>query len=121
MASENPTSVAPTEFVGDDKQPVHVDTPLDVGDSDFPVPDRPAGWKYRARKIGPITFPWYASPRFQLVMVSFVCFLCPGMFNALSGLGGGGKTVATLADNMVRTTNTFPLNCPFESSQVTQC
>jgi hypothetical protein len=34
--------------------------------------------------------------------VAFVCFLCPGMFNALTGLGGGGKTSTTLADNMVR-------------------
>lgn len=56
---------------------------------------------YRGRKIGPISIPWYASPRSQLIMVSFVCFLCPGMFNALGGLGGGGKTDATLADNMV--------------------
>jgi len=23
--------------------------------------------------------------------VSFVCFMCPGMFNALTGLGGGGQ------------------------------
>jgi len=58
----------------------------------------PAGWKYR--KIFNTT--WYASPKVQLVMVAFVCFLCPGMFNALGGLGGGGKTNATLADNMVR-------------------
>jgi len=56
----------------------------------------PAGWKYR--KIFNTT--WYASPKVQLVMVAFVCFLCPGMFNALGGLGGGGKTNATLADNM---------------------
>ncbi|RAL64249.1 hypothetical protein DID88_002141 [Monilinia fructigena] len=36
----------------------------------------------------------------QLTMVAFVCFLCPGMFNALGGLGGGGKSDPTLADNM---------------------
>lgn len=63
---------------------------------------RPAGWMYKDRKIGPIYIPWYASPRIQLGMVAFVCFLCPGMFNALGGLGGGGKSDATLADNMVR-------------------
>jgi hypothetical protein len=34
-------------------------------------------------------------------MVAFVCFMCPGMFNALSGLGGGGKADPTLADQMV--------------------
>jgi Ion channel regulatory protein UNC-93 len=53
--------------------------------------DRPRGWKYRNIKIGPWTLPWYASPPIQLVIVSFVCFLCPGMFNALSGMGGGGQ------------------------------
>ena len=63
--------------------------------------DLPAGWKYRGRRIGGLNIPWYASPKIQLGMVAFVCFLCPGMFNALSGLGGGGKTDPTLADNMV--------------------
>lgn len=62
---------------------------------------RPSGWMYKSRKIGPWNVPWYASPRVQLGMVAFVCFLCPGMFNALSGLGGGGKTDVTLADDMV--------------------
>lgn len=67
----------------------HVDVPL------------PAGWKYKQRRIFGFNIPWYASPQTQLIMVSFVCFLCPGMFNALGGMGGGGKTDATLADNMV--------------------
>jgi len=61
---------------------------------------RPTGWKYRERRVGKLAIPWYASPKIQLGMVAFVCFLCPGMFNALSGMGGGGKTDATLADNM---------------------
>lgn len=61
----------------------------------------PRGWMYRQRRIGSTVLPWYASPRIQLLMVSMVCFLCPGMFNALGGLGGGGKADATLADNMV--------------------
>ena len=62
---------------------------------------RPGGWMYRSFNIGKWTTSWYASPRVQLGMVAFVCFMCPGMFNALSGLGGGGKTDNTLADNMV--------------------
>lgn len=44
---------------------------------------------------------WYTAPLFQLVMVAVICFLCPGMFNALSGMGGGGMTDATLVDKMV--------------------
>lgn len=48
-------------------------------------------WMYRPLKVGSWTFPWYASPETQLLMVSLVCFLCPGMYNAVSGLGGGGQ------------------------------
>ncbi|KAL6812611.1 DUF895 domain membrane protein [Trichoderma camerunense] len=68
----------------------NVDVPLDL----------PAGWKYRQISLFGYKMPWYASPRVQLLMVAFVCFMCPGMFNALGGLGGGGRASATLADNM---------------------
>lgn len=57
------------------------------------------GWKYRPLKIGPITIPPYASPAFQLTLVAFVCFMCPGMFNAVQGLGGGGQFDASTSDN----------------------
>lgn len=62
---------------------------------------RPTGWMYKSVGFGKFKIGWYASPKFQLGMVAFVCFLCPGMFNALSGLGGGGKSDAKLADDMV--------------------
>jgi hypothetical protein len=66
------------------------------------TPDQlPEGWMYRRRG----KLPWYASPAIQLGLVAFVCFLCPGMFNALGGLGGGGKTDTSLADDMVSCTN----------------
>jgi hypothetical protein len=51
------------------------------------------GWKYKQIKIGPWTTPYYASPQVQLVLVAFVCFMCPGMFNALAGMGGAGKSL----------------------------
>ncbi|KAK7415553.1 hypothetical protein QQX98_005799 [Neonectria punicea] len=74
------------------------------------VVDLPRGWKYRQLRLFGRTLPWYASPRIQLGMVAFVCFMCPGMFNALGGLGGGGKTDPTLADNMNTTLySTFAL------------
>ena len=60
---------------------------------------RPAGWIYKSFKLGPINLPWYASPQTQLVLVALVCFLCPGMFNALNGLGGGGQVSGTVANN----------------------
>jgi hypothetical protein len=71
-----------------------------IESSTEPVP-RPAGWMYKAGSIGKFSTSWYASPRIQLGLVAFVCFLCPGMFNALSGLGGGGKSDPSLADKMV--------------------
>jgi MFS family permease len=55
---------------------------------------RPEGWMYKGFKLGK-TEVWYASPIVQLLMVAMVCFLCPGMFNALGGLGGGGQVDAT--------------------------
>ncbi|KAF5646630.1 DUF895 domain protein [Fusarium tjaetaba] len=58
-------------------------------DSDTPG-FRPKGWMYKTFRIAGVDL-WYASPKVQLLMVSIVCFLCPGMFNALTGLGGGGQ------------------------------
>lgn len=97
------------EETGVSHTPVDTTTPVRSGAEehvnydDGPVGDapRPSGWKYKQFKIGRSLTPYYASPKVQLVMVSFVCFLCPGMFNALSGMGGGGKANPTLADNMV--------------------
>ena len=60
---------------------------------------RPAGRKYKIYRLGRWTVPCYASPPFQLTLVAFVCFLCPGMFNALSGLGGAGQEDPKTADN----------------------
>lgn len=56
-------------------------------------------WMYKSPKIGPFTFPWYASPTAQLLIISFVCFLCPGMFNAVQGLGNGGQVDQTDVSN----------------------
>ncbi|EXJ81076.1 hypothetical protein A1O3_07364 [Capronia epimyces CBS 606.96] len=51
-------------------------------------------WMYKRLKLGPVTLPAYASPEFQIVFVAFVCFLCPGMFNAVNGLGAAGLVSA---------------------------
>ncbi|KAG6331719.1 hypothetical protein ID866_7369 [Astraeus odoratus] len=42
---------------------------------------------------------FYYHPLFQTCMLGFVCFMCPGMFNALSGLGGGGQVDSQTASN----------------------
>jgi len=58
----------------------------------------PRGWRYYSPQLGRLTLPYYASPVTQLIIISFVCFLCPGMFNALSGMGGGGQVNASAGD-----------------------
>ncbi|KAK3293639.1 major facilitator superfamily domain-containing protein [Chaetomium fimeti] len=60
-----------------------------MADTAGPV-QRPRGWMYKGFRVAGKEI-WYASPIVQLLMVAMVCFLCPGMFNALTGLGGGGQ------------------------------
>ncbi|KAK4238366.1 major facilitator superfamily domain-containing protein [Achaetomium macrosporum] len=55
---------------------------------------RPPGWMYKGFRIFGKEV-WYASPIVQILLVAFVCFMCPGMYNALGGLGGGGQVDAT--------------------------
>ncbi|KAH7928792.1 hypothetical protein BV22DRAFT_1004081 [Leucogyrophana mollusca] len=60
----------------------------DSGSQQGEIFERPKGW----RGI-------YYHPTTQICMLGFVCFMCPGMFNALTGLGGGGKASTTANDN----------------------
>ncbi|KAJ2450654.1 hypothetical protein EV183_004154 [Coemansia sp. RSA 2336] len=41
----------------------------------------------------------YYSPMTQVVLVGLVCFFCPGMYNALNGMGGGGQVDRTTGNN----------------------
>ncbi|KAL1308638.1 hypothetical protein HN51_050629 [Arachis hypogaea] len=41
----------------------------------------------------------YNSALGQIMMIGVVCFCCPGMFNALSGMGGGGQVDHTASNN----------------------
>jgi MFS family permease len=71
-------------------------TATEKAGSDSPAPEitfheRGKPWMYK-RIFGFI--PPYASPQFQIVFVAFVCFLCPGMFNAVNGLGAAGQVNA---------------------------
>lgn len=86
--SAGPTDSPPPEYINE-----HVNAT--TGELELP-----SGWMYRRFKIGRFMTPWYASPKFQLGTVAFVCFMCPGMFNALGGLGGGGRQDPHLVDKM---------------------
>ncbi|KAJ2491809.1 hypothetical protein IWW37_002008 [Coemansia sp. RSA 2050] len=41
----------------------------------------------------------YNSPMTQMVIMSFVCFFCPGMFNALNAMGGAGQIDREASNN----------------------
>ncbi|KAF9524668.1 major facilitator superfamily domain-containing protein [Crepidotus variabilis] len=41
----------------------------------------------------------YFHPATQLVMLGLVCFMCPGLFNALNGLGAGGQVDSATSSN----------------------
>ncbi|KAJ2660743.1 hypothetical protein IW148_003660 [Coemansia sp. RSA 1199] len=41
----------------------------------------------------------YYSAMTQVVLVGLVCFLCPGMFNAVNGMGGSGQPDPTVSNN----------------------
>ncbi|KAG0337167.1 hypothetical protein BG000_005737 [Podila horticola] len=43
-------------------------------------------------------FRWN-SPLAQVIAVGFICFCCPGMFNALNSLGGGGQLDSKVGQN----------------------
>ncbi|KAG0220879.1 major facilitator superfamily domain-containing protein [Mortierella sp. GBAus27b] len=43
-------------------------------------------------------FRWN-SPLTQVIAVGFICFCCPGMYNALNSLGGGGQVDSKVGQN----------------------
>lgn len=49
--------------------------------------------------MGTLFDKYYASPLTQVALLGLVCLCCPGMFNALSGLGAGGL----MAENITLT------------------
>ncbi|KAF2738179.1 MFS general substrate transporter [Polyplosphaeria fusca] len=59
----------------------------------------PNSWKYKRLRLFGYTFPWYASPPIQLLIVSMACFMCPGMFNAINGMGGAGQLNPKASNN----------------------
>lgn len=58
------------------------------GSQQVDIFERHTGWK-----------GLYSHPTVQVALLGFVCFMCPGMYNALSGLGGGGQVNSTAQAN----------------------
>ena len=73
---------------GGTHSPASSDRNIPAQELESPAKGRP--WMYKRLRLGPLALPAYASPLFQVIFVALVCFLCPGMFNAVNGLGAGG-------------------------------
>ncbi|PFH48205.1 hypothetical protein AMATHDRAFT_66010 [Amanita thiersii Skay4041] len=59
----------------------------------------------------------YRHPLTQVIMLSFVCFMCPGLFNALNGLGGAGQVdTQTSANANTAVYSTFTVAAFFSGS-----
>ncbi|CAE6451316.1 unnamed protein product [Rhizoctonia solani] len=59
----------------------------------------------------------YRSTLTQVIMLGFVCFMGPGLFNALNGLGGGGRVdPQTSANGNVALYSTFAAGAFFSGS-----
>ncbi|KAI0935594.1 hypothetical protein AcV5_003976 [Taiwanofungus camphoratus] len=59
----------------------------------------------------------YYNPVIQVFMLGFVCFMGPGLFNALNGLGGGGQVSTTTSANAnVALYSTFAFTAFFAGS-----
>ncbi|CAD6579541.1 MAG: hypothetical protein CYPHOPRED_000904 [Cyphobasidiales sp. Tagirdzhanova-0007] len=71
------------------------DEVANIGSAEVINAETPSRDEYAASYLAQ---PWYKKPIMQIILVSFVCFTCPGMFNALNGLGGGGNQNAKTAD-----------------------
>jgi hypothetical protein len=75
----------------------------DDGSLSVEIFDRPTGWK-----------GIYYHPVTQVIMLGLVCFMCPGLFNALMGLGAGGQVDNTTSANAnVALYSTFALAACF--------
>ncbi|KAI0785941.1 MFS general substrate transporter [Abortiporus biennis] len=57
------------------------------------IPSSEHGLSYKALKR------LYYKPISQIILLGFICFMCPGLYNALNGLGGGGRVDTTTNDN----------------------
>lgn len=70
----------------------HVEEPTVV------VPDEELGLEQKGGFIGKIA-GGLRNPWAQVIVIAFVCFCCPGMYNALQGVGGGGQVDSTVNSN----------------------
>ncbi|SPO06971.1 probable MFS transporter [Cephalotrichum gorgonifer] len=66
-----------------------------MGDPQSPPLEHDDDWQKSASPL----IRFYSHPWTQIVLISVICFCLPGMYNALSGMGGSGQVDSTVAAN----------------------
>jgi len=99
MSESKNETMAATDATTGTQTPSDHENEKDVGALETTTQPLGKPWMYKDLKLGPITIPGYATPPFQLGFVALVCFLCPGMFNAVNGLGAGGGVDPTVINH----------------------
>lgn len=59
--------------------------------------------------LGDLFYGKTGKPIIQIVLLGFVCLCCPGMFNALNGLGAGGMMASDIS--LTNTANSVLYAC----------
>jgi len=97
MPAPNTTSVKPAEIdweTGDNIQLHDRSNPSSV----IPIPRTTSPESVRSRRRTAFgTF--YYNPVTQVCLLGLVCFMCPGSFNALNGLGAAGRVDSAVNSN----------------------
>jgi MFS family permease len=99
MSESKNETMAATDATTESQTPSDHENEKNVGAEETTAQPLGKPWMYKEFKLGPITIPGYATPPFQLGFVALVCFLCPGMFNAVNGLGAGGGVNPTVINH----------------------
>jgi hypothetical protein len=98
---ENPNMDIPLKpMIRDNLKPnVEMDCGAREADNDEGNVSNSAPEAHIRHTLWPSFLPRYENPSVQVTLVALVSFLCPGMWNALNGLGGGGLVDAKPANN----------------------
>ena len=89
MPDPNTTVVKPAEHEGDIIRLYDHSVP--------PLPARSTSTERFRQRTGFSAF--YYNPVTQVCLLGLVCFMCPGSFNALNGLGAAGRVDSTVNSN----------------------
>lgn len=85
---DNAATVSSASGADSSSDGLHEHGDRDAGPTPGAAPAKPS---FLERAMGPSLARYYGSTYFQVFLIGLIAFGCPGQFNALSGMGGGGQ------------------------------